>query len=265
MNIIITSSYVRLMFSGIFVWMVFTGTGMAQELDPLERAWPASESGRTDWPLPVMDNQTFVFMQADRLEAGFNDGEKAYTWDVQGWAGKDYHKLWFKSEGEGLFNGSLESMEVQALYSRLLSPFWDLQLGARYDIRPQPDRGHAVIGIQGLAPYWLEVDAATFISNEGDVSFRAELEYELLLTQRLILQPRFELNASAQDIPELGIGNGINNTEIGLRLRYEIRRELAPYIGISWDQRYGETADYLRAEGEGTSDVSFILGVRFWY
>ena len=151
------------------------------------------------------------------------------------------------------------------MYNRTISPFWGAQAGIRYDTNPGEDRGFAVLGIQGLAPYWFESDTALFVSEDGDVSFRGEFEYELLLTQRLILQPRLELNASANDVPEYGLGQGINNTEMGLRLRYEIKREFAPYIGVRWEQLYGETKDIAQRAGENTSNTYFVVGIRAWY
>ena len=122
-----------------------------------------------------------------------------------------------------------------------------------------------VFGVQGIAPYWFDVEAAAFISNQGEVSARLELEYDLLLIQRLILQPRFETNVAIQSAQELGVGGGINDIELGLRLRYEIRREFAPYIGISWTNKFGQTADFARAENETTRALGFVLGVRMWY
>jgi copper resistance protein B len=236
-----------------------------KQSDPLEKSWPTPNGIPSEWPEPVMDSEIYTYMQFDRIETGFGNDNETYTWDFQAWAGGDYHKIWIKSEGEGVFDDSLEDMEVQVLYSRLLSSFWDLQIGGSYDIQPNSDRGHAVIGLQGVAPYWFEIDTAIFLSDQGNISFRAEIEYDLLLSQRLTLQPRLEINASAQDIPEIGIGSGINSTELGLRLRYEIRREFAPYIGISWKKQHGETANLIRAKGELISDFSFILGLRIWY
>ena len=147
----------------------------------------------------------------------------------------------------------------------MISPFFGAQAGIRYDTNPGADRAFAVLGIQGLAPYWFESDTAFFVSEDGDVSFRGEFEYELLLTQRLVLQPRLEFSASANDVPEYGLGQGINNTEMGLRLRYEIKREFAPYIGVRWEQLYGETKDIARRAGENTSNTSFVVGIRAWY
>ncbi|MES1933959.1 copper resistance B [Salinisphaera shabanensis T35B1] len=219
-----------------------------------------------NWKKPIHDQQVHKFFLIDRLEYGDVDGTNNYLWDAQGWIGGDYNKLWLKTEGEGpMRGGSPEDTEFQALYNRTITPFWSAQAGLRYDVNPNPDRGFAVLGLQGLAPYWFESDTALFVSEDGDVSFRGEFEYELLLTQRLILQPRLEFNAAAQDVPEYGIGSGLNNTEMGVRLRYEIRREFAPYIGVRWEQTYGDTKDMARAEGEPTSSTAFVIGLRAWY
>ena len=202
----------------------------------------------------------------DRVEAGFGDGGDTYLWDVQGWTGGDINRFWWKSEGKGDLDGKLEDAEVQALYSRAIAPFWDLQAGVRQDFRPDgPDTTHAVLGIQGLAPYWWEVDAAAFLSTEGDLTARVEAEYDQRITQRLILQPRFEIEASAGDIPELEIGSGLSSIQAGLRLRYEVRKEFAPYVGVEWTRSLGDTADYIRARGGESDDIRFVVGLRAWF
>jgi len=211
------------------------------------------------------DDQIFTFFQAEELEYRLDDDEDSFNWEAQGWIGEDFNKLWFKTEGEKIDGGDLEEAEVQLLYSRLISPFFDLQAGIRYDFKPEPERVFAVLGVQGLAKYWFEIDAAAFISDEGEVSARFEAEYELLLTQRLILQPSVEINLSAKDVEERGIGSGFNDIELGLRLRYEIRREFAPYIGVNWERKLGNTADLARAEGEGVERTAFVAGFRFWF
>lgn len=227
----------------------------------------ASSGAPAEWPDILKDEAVYGFALIDRLEYGVPEsGEDNYLWDAQGWLGGDTHKFWFKTEGEGpIDGGSPEDTEFQALYNRTITPFWGVQAGLRYDVNPNPDRGFAVLGVQGLAPYWFESDTALFVSEDGDVSFRGEFEYELLLTQRLILQPRLEVNASAQDVPEYGLASGLNNTEAGVRLRYEIKREFAPYIGVRWEQTYGETKDIAQAEGEETSSTAFVVGIRAWY
>ncbi|MDO9371859.1 MAG: copper resistance protein B [Gammaproteobacteria bacterium] len=221
------------------------------------------------WPEPVEDNPVFGLLLVDEFEFRNNDGADTFNWDAEGWLGTDYNKLWLKTEGKDRRSGdSGGEWEVQALYSRLVAPFWDFQAGLRYDRlygARDRDRGFAVIGFEGLAPYWFEVTPALFLSEDGDVSARFTASYELLFTQRLVLQPSLEINAAAQKVEEFDVGSGINDVELGLRLRYEIKREFAPYIGVSWTNKFGETADIVRNEGESTRDFSVMAGVRFWF
>jgi len=205
------------------------------------------------------------FIIADRLESQIASGENAFVWDAQGWYGTDENKLWIKTEGEYSFGSDeIEDAEIQALWSKPISAFWDVQAGVRYDLAPK-GRTHAVIGIQGLAPYWFEVDAALFLSNKGDLTSSIEAEYELLLSQRLVLQPRGEIGFSAQDIPELGTGAGFTNLDLGLRLRYEIKREFSPYVGVEWQRNLGETAQFTKDNGGDPDKVVILFGVRAWY
>ena len=202
----------------------------------------------------------------DRLETGFGDGDETWLWDVQGWSGGDINRFWWKSEGEGDFDGGLEEAELQALYSRAVTPFWDVQAGVRHDFRPdREDTTHLVLGLQGLAPHWWEIDAAAFLSTDGDLTARVEAEYDQRITQRLILQPRLEIDLSASDIPELEIGPGLSSVEAGLRLRYEFRKEFAPYVGVEWSRSFGETADYIEARGGEVEDVRFVVGLKAWF
>jgi copper resistance protein B len=210
--------------------------------------------------------QTNFMLMGDRLEYRSNEGEPVLLWDMQGWFGGDIDKVTVKTEGEYLLDqDQAEGVEVQALYTRTISSYFDVQAGVRHDFRPHPTRSFAVLGVQGLAPYWFEVDGAAFLSADGDLSARFEAEYELLLTQRLILQPRAEFDFSVQDVPELGIGSGLSTVETGLRLRYEVVREFAPYIGVSWESAVGETADIARASGEDVGAVSLVTGIRLWF
>ncbi|MCE2510562.1 MAG: copper resistance protein B [Alphaproteobacteria bacterium] len=206
------------------------------------------------------------FLQAERLEYRSNEGSGLLFWDAEGWYGGDIHKLWVKTEGEYRFEADeLEGAEVQVLYSRAIAPYFDLQAGLRYDFRPDPSKTYGVLGIEGLAPYWFEIDAAMFVSEDGDVSANLEAEYEILLTQRLILQPRIEFNFAVQDVREIGVGSGLSEVEAGLRLRYEIERKAAPYIGVSWNRKVGDTADFARDEGEDVESVSFVAGFQLWF
>lgn len=205
-----------------------------------------------------------AWIQVDRAEYLIRQGNSGYLWDLQGYYGGDYDKFWFKSEGEGSFDESLESAEIQALWSHAIGPWWDLQTGLRQDLSG-PSRTHAVVGVQGLAPYVFEVDAAAFISDKLDLTARIEAELDQRITQRLILQPRAELSLAAQDIPELGIGAGLQQAAVGLRLRYEISREFAPYFGIEQEWSLGGTADYVRADGEDASITNYVIGMRAWF
>ena len=192
-------------------------------------------------------------------------GRDGFRWDGEAWYGSDVSRLFVKSEGEGSFGRGVDAAEVQALYSRAIDPYWNLQAGLRYDFRPNPSRVYATLSLEGLAPGFFETSAALFLSNKGDLLARAEAWTDERITQRLVLQPRVELNFAAQDVPENGIGSGLSDAEAGLRLRYEIRRELAPYVGISWTRRFGDTGRYSRAAGEGTGGWSAVFGIRTWF
>jgi len=229
------------------------------------RAWSYEPAGTpADWPNPIPD-KLYGMVLSDRLEARYADEVDTYVWDVQGWYGGDYNRLWVKTEGEGEQGASPESAELQLLFSRRFSAFWDWQVGVRHDFEPEPERSHLVVGLQGVVPYEFEWDSALFVSDEGDVTARIEAEYDLRVTQRMVLQPRLEINAAASDVPELGLGSGLNSTELGIRLRYEFKREIAPYIGVSWEKSYGDTADFSQQEGEPVSVTSFVVGIRAWF
>ena len=201
----------------------------------------------------------------ERAEARIRDGRDGYRLDVQAWYGGDLDKLWFKGEADGDWGGQPEHIEGQALWSHAVAPFFDVQAGIRYDVLPGRDRAHAVLGIQGLAPYWFEVDTALFLSNKGDLTARAEVEYDLRITQKLILQPRGELDFSLQNIPELGTGAGLSEASLGARLRYEITPQFAPYVGVEAVSAFGRTRDYRRREGDKASHVDFLAGVRLFF
>ena len=198
-------------------------------------------------------------------EVQVHKAANSYRWDGEAWFGGDINRFVVKSEGSGDFRGKTGEAEVQALYSRAIDPYFNLHAGLRYDIRPTPSRTYATIGIEGLAPYFFEVGGALFLSDRGDVLARAEGSYDQRITQRLILQPRIELNFAAQDVRANGIGAGLSDIELGLRLRYEIKREFAPYIGVSYDSKIGNTARFARIDGERVSAVSFVFGVRTWF
>jgi copper resistance protein B len=161
-------------------------------------------------------------------------------------------------------DGDVGQAELQLLYSRAITPFFDVQAGVRQDFEPD-SRAYGVLGLQGLAPYRFEIDAAAFLSEEGDLTARLEAEYDLLLTQRLALQPRVEVEAALDDVPDRALASGFTGAEAGLRLRYEIRREIAPYVGVSWRKALGDTADIVRAAGEEDETTALVAGVRVWF
>jgi copper resistance protein B len=233
------------------------GQGMPQETP--QTGAPA------EWMMHMLEPYVVTFVEAERLEARRVEGAHGYLLDLQGWVGTDAGKFWAKVEGAGEFEEAIEEVELQALYSRPVSPFFDLQLGVRQDVATGEPRTHAVMGLQGLAPYWFEVDAAAFVSHTGDVTARLEAEYELLLSQRLVLQPRAEVDLAFQDVEALGLGAGLSGVEVDLRLRYEVRREVAPYVGVSWRQSFGGTADLARGAGERVAGVALVAGLRLWY
>ncbi len=242
----------------VSLMLSMTTAAFAQEYPPTGS--PAS------WPHPLDDSMTFTFFQVDRAELAFDNGETSYLMDTQGWIGTDLNKFWFKVEADGDFNGSFGEAELQGLYSRMISSFFDFQVGIRQDMGPGLDpTTYAVAGIQGLAPYWFEIDTALFLSDKGDLTGRMEAEYDVLFTQRLIGQPRMEASVAAQDVVSQGIGSGLSTVEFGFRLRYEIKREFAPYVGIEWSSAVGRTADFRRLANEPVAATSVVAGIRLWF
>lgn len=194
-------------------------------------------------------------------KTGSSDG---YRWDLEGWWGGDLNRFVVKTEGEGE-GDTVEAAEIQALYSRAVGRYTDLQVGVRHDLEPGPSKTYAVLGFETLMPYWVDAEGAVFLSEDGDLRARLEASWDLRLTQRLVLQSQAELGLSAQDIPEIGIGSGATGLELGLRLRYEVRREFAPYVGVTWERELGATADRARAMGEGVQATHFVIGLRAWF
>ena len=197
----------------------------------------------------------------DRLEAFHGRDGNGQSWEAEGWYGNDADKLWLRSEGERS-NGRLEDGEVEMLWNHAVAAFWSTQLGVRHDFGGSPQREWAAFGVQGLAPYWFEVEATAYVGPSGRTAARLRADYELLFTQRLILQPEFEMNLHGRSDPARGIGSGLSDAKLGLRLRYEIRREFAPYIGVVWTRRFGATADFARADHQVALDRQWVAGVR---
>lgn len=199
------------------------------------------------------------------FERQFRDGRDGYRWDGQAWFGGDVDRFLLMSEGDGGRGEGVEAGEVQALWSHALDPYWNLQGGIRQDVQRGPDRTYATLGLEGLAPYWFDLEARLFLSNKGDVLARLEGHYDQRITQRLVLQPRVEMNLAAQDVAESGIGSGLSTIEAGVRLRYEFAREFAPYIGFNWERRVGGTARFARLAGEDVTSKGVVAGIRFWF
>jgi len=188
-----------------------------------------------------------------------------YEWEGEAWTGGDLHRFVLKSEGEGSWDHGVEDAEVQALYSRPVGIYTDLQVGLRHDFEPGPQRIYATLGFESLFPYWFEAEGALFLSDKGELLARLEGSYDFRLSQRLVIQPRAELNFASEDIPSRGVGSGLSDAELGLRLRYEIKREFAPYVGVVWSRKVADTARFARAEGEDVEDTRVVVGLRAWF
>jgi copper resistance protein B len=209
------------------------------------------------------DTAAFAMTLFDELEWQERNGQDVAAWDAQAWFGNDYDKVWLKTEGEHVDGES--DARTELLWDRIVSPWWSLQAGVRHDLQEGPSRTWAALGVQGLAPYWFELEATLYVGEDGRTALRASGEYELLLTQRLILQPQIEINMYGKEDPSNGIGAGVADLQLGARLRYEIRRKFAPYVGIEWSRAFGDTADFARAAGQRADDVHFVAGVRAWF
>jgi copper resistance protein B len=222
---------------------------------------PGMEAGAMP---PVMDRGIYAHAIFNQLEGRWNGSNPEFRWEGQGWAGTDYDKLWIKSEGT-LSKGAVDDGQQQFLYDRAITTYFDLQGGLRSDIDSRPTRNWAAFGIQGLAPYFFDLELTGFVSGEGHVAAKLEASYDLLLTQRLILQPQVEFNVYSKADPARLVGAGFSDIDTGLRLRYEFSRKFAPYIGVIYQGKFGQTANFARQAGESTGDVRFALGVRVWF
>ena len=213
---------------------------------------------------PVMDQEILAHLIFSQLEGRFGGSNPEFRWEGQGWIGGDYDKLWIKSEGT-LQGGVLDDGQHQFLYSRAISTYFDLQGGLRSDIDSLPTRNWAAFGIQGLAPYFFDLEVTGFVSSQGHLAAKFEASYDLLLTQRLILQPQIELNVYSKADPARMVGAGFADIDTGLRLRYEFSRKFAPYLGVVYEGKFGQTANFARRAGESTGGVRFVAGVRLWF
>jgi copper resistance protein B len=224
-----------------------------------------SSSSPTGWQPPVMDNPIIGHVLFDQLEGRTNGPDNEFRWDSQGWIGTDMNKLWFKSEGF-VEHGRMTDGDQEALYDRPIPHlrYFDLQAGVRYDLDSDPGRTWGAIGVEGLAPMFFEF-APTFYFNNRGVAGRIEGSYDILLTNRLIAQPQFELNFYSRSDPSRGVGSGLSELDTGLRIRYELSRKFAPYIGFAYTGQYGAAAGFARREGGIQNDPRFVFGIRLWY
>lgn len=213
---------------------------------------------------PAHDNSIQHYVLLDRLEGWDADPGAGTAWAMQGWLGTDLNRLWLRSEGERA-DGRTEGADLEVLYGRSVARWWDVVAGVRHDFNPGGSQDFAAIGVMGLAPYMFEVQATGYIGQSGQTAARLEVEYEMLLTNRLILQPMVEVDFYGRNDERRGIGSGLSTAEAGLRLRYEITRQFAPYVGIVREQAFGRTADLRRAEGEDTNDTRVVAGFRIWF
>ena len=260
---------------------------VAQEMDhskmdhsTMGHSQPSTESPRTPLSPPTKEDLAAAFpalhtehkhqaepvsyVLVDRLEGWDRGAGSGQAWEVNGWYGGDIHRLRVRSEGERA-GGRTHDADVELLYGRAISPWWELVGGVRQDFAPGAAQTRAAIGVQGLAPYKFEVSATAYLGGGSGAALRLEGEYTLLLSQRWILQPRVEAGLSADEDVRRGEGGGLDSISAGLRLRYEVTRRFAPYVGWEHERRFGNAADIARAAGERPRDSRFVAGVRFWF
>jgi copper resistance protein B len=249
----------------LMVGLLLAGTAQAQIAPDtkLQMAMPDIANGTMI--SPVMDNEIFTHAILDQFEGRIGGGQNAFRWEGQAWIGTDYNKLWLKSEGFARGKGGVEDGRHEFLYDRALSTYVDLQAGVRTDQDSGTGRTWAALGLQGLAPLFLDYEVTGYLSDSGHAALRLAASYDLLITQRLILQPEAELNFYSKADPGRRVGAGLADINAGLRLRYEISQKFAPYIGVAYVGRVGQTAQFARQEGEAASVVQFVFGIRSWF
>jgi len=247
----------------------------------------AYQSSRLRWPrevlaatllcafaaVPVsaqMGGNTYTYVAFDELELATSPEARPIVFDGEAWYGGDFNRLWLKAAGDvGTAEGEREAeLAFQVLYSRAATAFWNLQAGVRIDHATEDGgvtRPRLALGVEGLARYWFEVEAFAFVGEDGDVTGTLEASYDMLLTQRLVLEPEVEMSVASEAIPDFGLGSGVTEGELGFRLRYEFQREFAPYVGWSWERAFGETADLIEAGGGDPTEGTFVVGLRWWY
>lgn len=255
--------------------MSMTGTGMTMSNEsaqggsaPANARDPHAYSGGYKRDplrrLKFADEYMFYKVMLDRLEVARSDGQTSEVFDLQAWYGYDYNRLVFKTEGD-ISDKTLEEASTELLWGHAIATFWNTQLGLRYDNGEGANRSWLAMGVQGLAPYWFELDTTFYVGEDIRTSLSIEAEYELLITQKLILQPRFETTLYGKSDAEKGVGSGLSDASLGLRLRYEFKREIATYVGFEWQSKFGDTADLAKASGASKSDNVLVAGLRVWF
>jgi copper resistance protein B len=214
---------------------------------------------------PVMDNGIYAHALLDQFEGRIGGGQNAFRWDGQAWIGTDYNKIWLKSEGFALGRGGVEDGQHELFYDRAVSTYLDVQAGVRTDWDSGTGRTWAALGVQGLAPLFFDYEATGYLSDGGHAALRLVASYDLLITQRLILQPEIEMNFYSKADPGRMVGAGLSDIDTGLRLRYEISRKFAPYVGVAYAGKFGQTASMARQAGESAGAVQFVFGIRSWF
>jgi copper resistance protein B len=266
------------------VTLLMASTAHAQAVPPATPTTPVSPTAAPDHvppdpPQELMGDMTYKdmvsMMQMDDThrfgkvmldQFEWRDAQEgaAGAWDAQASYGGDYNKLWVKTEGERI-GGITRDASVDLLFDRVVATWWDAQSGVRQDFGKGPARTWLALGLQGLTPYWLDAEATFYVGEEGRTAVRLKADYDLLLTQRLILQPYGEVNLYSKSDPERQLGSGLSDLELSLRCRYEVRREFAPYVGVGWFRRFGATAELARAAGEGSDEVQLVAGLHIWF
>jgi copper resistance protein B len=239
--------------------------GIGSVCDTYAQSAPMHDQPAADTSSPVMDHDVFAHAVLDEFEGRIGGGENGFRWEGQAWIGGDYNKLWLKSEGFALGRGGVDDGRLEVLYDRAISAYLDLQAGLRMDLDSGTGRTWAALGIQGQAPQFFDYEVTAYLSDRGHAAARLAVSYDLLITQRLILEPVIELNFYSQADPGRHVGSGLSDIDTGLRLRYEISRKFAPYVGIAYAGKVGQTARMANAAGESAGALQFVFGVRSWF
>jgi copper resistance protein B len=239
---------------------------MTHDHSTMAPAAPSSDAAPGDsapFGPPVMDQHIFYHALLNQLEGRFGESN-TFRWSGEAWAGTDSNRIWFRSEGK-LTDGLLDDGQQELFYARPISTYFNVLAGGRYDLDSLPGRGWGALGVEGLAPLFFRVAATGYVSGDGHFAAKLEGSYDLLITQRLILQPQIEMNFYTKDDPARLIGSGLSEIDAGLRLRYEITRKLAPYVGVTYEGKYGGTAAFAAGAGEPLNQVRFAVGLRMWF